>query len=88
MPLIDHPELIELTCQELVELVTEYLEQALPPPASERFAQHLAKCEGCRNYVNQIKRTIVVLGQTVNLPLSEDEQTRLRTLFRHRQSLS
>lgn len=41
----------DLTCQELVELVTEYLEGALPPGKRVRFEQHLAVCLGCTTYL-------------------------------------
>jgi anti-sigma factor RsiW len=52
----------ELTCQELVELVTEYLEQTLPPAERTRFEAHLAGCRGCRTYVEQMRQTIQALG--------------------------
>ena len=48
----------ELECRELVELVTEYLEDALPVPERERFEAHLAECEGCRRYVEQMRTAI------------------------------
>jgi predicted anti-sigma-YlaC factor YlaD len=53
----------ELTCKELVELVTDYLEERLPPLERLRFEQHLAGCEGCRNYLDQIRQTIRLLGR-------------------------
>jgi anti-sigma factor RsiW len=52
----------ELTCQELVELVTDYLEQALPQPERTRFEAHLAGCRGCRTYVEQMRQTIQAVG--------------------------
>lgn len=48
----------ELECRELVELVTDYLEDALPERERERFEAHLAECEGCRRYVEQMRTTI------------------------------
>ena len=48
----------EMVCQELVELVTEYLEGALAPADRARFEAHLAICEGCVNYVSQMRQTI------------------------------
>jgi anti-sigma factor RsiW len=53
----------DLTCQELVELVTEYLDDALAPADRERFEAHLDDCEGCRRYVAQLRRTIAVVGE-------------------------
>jgi anti-sigma factor RsiW len=48
----------ELTCQELVELVTDYLEDALPPEERARFDEHLEGCTGCTAYVEQMRATI------------------------------
>ena len=57
----------DLTCQELVELITDYIEEMLPAVERARFEAHLALCTGCRNYLVQTQRTIRVLGV-----LSED----------------
>jgi anti-sigma factor RsiW len=51
-----------LTCPELVELVTDYLEGALSAEARARFEAHLAGCEGCSNYLAQMRATIRVAG--------------------------
>jgi anti-sigma factor RsiW len=48
----------DLTCGELVELVTDYLEGALSPTERERFEAHVAACEGCEIYVEQIRTTV------------------------------
>jgi anti-sigma factor RsiW len=50
----------ELTCQELVELVTDYLEGALPPGQRARFDAHLAECPGCQIYLEQMRATIAL----------------------------
>ena len=52
----------ELTCKEAVELATEYLEGALPPAGRARFESHLAGCPGCRIYLDQLRKTIRLLG--------------------------
>jgi predicted anti-sigma-YlaC factor YlaD len=52
----------ELSCQELVELVTAYLEDALAPTERARFEAHLGVCDGCRNYLGQMRLTIATLG--------------------------
>jgi anti-sigma factor RsiW len=49
-----------MTCQELVELVTDYLEGALSREDAERFEAHLAACPGCDVYVEQMRSTIAV----------------------------
>jgi anti-sigma factor RsiW len=53
----------EMTCQELVELVTEYLEETLPGRDRARFERHLAGCPYCTNYLDQMRITIRVLGR-------------------------
>ena len=52
-----------LSCQELVELVTDYLEDALPSEERARFENHLERCRGCTNYVEQIRTTIALTGR-------------------------
>jgi len=51
-----------LTCKELVELVTDYLEGALSAEDAERFEQHLSICPGCATYVEQYRETIRLTG--------------------------
>jgi len=53
----------ELACQELVELVTDYLEGVLPPDLKDAVREHLSGCEGCSEYVHQIGLTIEALQQ-------------------------
>ncbi|HEU5349845.1 MAG TPA: zf-HC2 domain-containing protein [Ktedonobacterales bacterium] len=52
----------ELTCQELVELITAYLENALPTEEQQRFERHLTYCPGCRAYMDQMRVTLRLLG--------------------------
>ena len=72
----------ELTCAEVVELVTEYLERRLPPEDVERFEEHLVFCDGCENYLEQMQRTIDVTGQLREDDLSPDIQELLLETFR------
>jgi len=51
-----------LTCRELVELVTDYLEDALPPAERARFEAHVAECGGCAGYVAQMRTTVHLVG--------------------------
>ena len=53
----------ELTCQEMVELITDYLEGALSPRDRARFDRHIAGCEHCTTYLEQMRITIRVLGR-------------------------
>jgi anti-sigma factor RsiW len=52
----------ELTCQELVELVTDYVEGILSPEDQARFERHLSICPGCVTYVEQFRETIALTG--------------------------
>jgi anti-sigma factor RsiW len=49
-----------LTCQELVELVTDYLEGALAPAERARFEAHVAGCSGCERYLDQMRATVAL----------------------------
>lgn len=53
----------ELTCRELVELVTDYLEGALAPEERARFEEHLGSCRACATYLDQIRTTVAVAGR-------------------------
>ena len=52
-----------LACKELVELVTDYLEDRLTPEDRRRFDEHLAACDGCTRYVEQFRMTIRLVGR-------------------------
>jgi anti-sigma factor RsiW len=54
---------IDMTCQELAELITDYLEGALPRRARARFVLHITGCRNCRRYVEQMRTTIAVTGR-------------------------
>jgi len=72
----------ELSCQELVELVTEYLEGTLPAHERARFEAHLAICAGCRNYLDQMRRTIQMVGALKEEAIPDDAKERLLCAFR------
>ncbi len=59
-----------LSCQELVELVTEYLEGTMPPEKRLAFEQHIAICPPCRGYLAQIRETVRLAGRLTeeNIP--------------------
>ena len=75
-------QLNEYTCQELVELMTEYYEAALTPQERASFEQHLSQCTGCRNYLDQMRWTIDALGQVETPPIPADTLAALVGLFR------
>lgn len=53
----------ELSCAELVELVTDYLEGALSAADRERFDAHLGDCDGCSAYLDQMRKTVELTGR-------------------------
>ncbi len=53
----------ELVCQEMVELITDYLEGALTRSQRKRFEAHLAACEHCTEYLRQMRVTIDLTGR-------------------------
>jgi predicted anti-sigma-YlaC factor YlaD len=73
----------DLTCQQLVEIVTEYLEGTLPAEDHARFESHLAGCQGCRYYVNQMRQTVQLLGHLSEETILPDTHTELLALFRN-----
>ena len=72
----------ELTCAELVELVTDYLEDGLDTRDRERFEEHLMFCDGCDNYFEQIRRTVAVSGRLREEDLPGVLEERLLAAFR------
>jgi anti-sigma factor RsiW len=71
----------ELTCQQVVELVTAYLEDALVPAERERFEEHLARCAGCSAYLAQMRETAALAGR-VELRLPAELEASLLEAFR------
>lgn len=81
----------DLDCDELVELVTEFLDGALDPATERRVTDHLALCDGCATYVAQFRTTVDELGhlpagQVADLPASA--RAALLTAFRQRRGKS
>jgi anti-sigma factor RsiW len=72
----------EMTCQELVQVVTDYLEKALPARDRARFEAHLAECPYCEEYVAQMRRTIAALGELPPEPVDPARKEELLQAFR------
>ena len=72
----------DLTCQELVELVTDYLEGALSPEEARRFAAHLDDCDSCLDYLAQMRQMIAALGRLGEADVAPAARTRLLATFR------
>jgi anti-sigma factor RsiW len=72
----------ELVCQEVVELVTDYLEGALSPADRRRFETHLADCPHCTEYLAQMRETIRLAGRIAPEDLTPSMRTDLTDLYR------
>jgi anti-sigma factor RsiW len=71
-----------ITCQEVVELVTDYVEGALPTDETALFEQHLNFCDGCVWYVAQMRMTVAAVGRIREEEVPAETRERLLTAFR------
>ncbi len=72
----------DLPCRELVELVTDYLEDRLPATERARFEAQPAICSGCRTYLEQMRQTIRSLGRLPADSIDAEAKSRLLAAFR------
>jgi predicted anti-sigma-YlaC factor YlaD len=72
----------DLDCNEIVEIVTAYLEGALKRRDRKAFERHLKKCGGCTNYVEQIRTTIETVGRVKGDDLPQELRDELVAAFR------
>ena len=72
----------DLSCQELVELVTAYLEDALPVERRARFDAHIATCSGCSAYLDEMRTTIDLTGRLEPELLGDEAREMLLASFR------
>jgi predicted anti-sigma-YlaC factor YlaD len=71
-----------LSCEEMVELVTDYLEGALLPADRARFDAHIAGCEGCTMYLRQMREMLEMLGELTTESISPQAEAELLATFR------
>ena len=71
-----------IVCRDFVELVTDYLEGALPPRARAAVEAHLAGCEGCTRYLEQIRTTIRLTGRLRERDVAPEAREALRAVYR------
>jgi anti-sigma factor RsiW len=71
-----------LTCRELVELVTDYVEGALPRRDRRRFEGHIALCPHCTRYLEQMRATIAALGTLPEASIEPTARDELLAAFR------
>jgi anti-sigma factor RsiW len=71
-----------MACQDLVELVTEYLEGALDDDRRAAVEAHLADCEGCTKYLEQMRTTILLTGRLREEQIPPEAREPLLRVFR------
>jgi predicted anti-sigma-YlaC factor YlaD len=72
----------EIVCRELVELVTPYLENVLPPDERALVDRHLDECDGCRTYLEQMRMTIRAIGHIPEEPITSRTREEVLAIFR------
>ena len=72
----------DISCAELVELVTEYIDGSLDPRDRERFEEHIVFCDGCANHLDQMRTTIAVVGRLEETDLGNEMAAELLAAFR------
>jgi anti-sigma factor RsiW len=72
----------EITCRELVELVTDYLEGCLPSEQRLRFEEHIAFCSPCVRYLDQMRETVALTGTLREEDLDPESRDMMLQVFR------
>ncbi|MFI5091165.1 MAG: anti-sigma factor family protein [Terriglobales bacterium] len=72
-----------MKCREMVELMTDYLEGTLSPADRARFEEHIAGCDGCTAYLEQLRATRKVLGKLADEPIPEPVKAELLKAFKN-----
>ena len=71
-----------LTCREVIDLLTDYVEDALPEQERRRVEAHLATCDGCTTYLEQMRETIRLTGMLTEEQSPDAARERLLDAFR------
>jgi len=75
-----------LSCEDLMQRASEYLDEALPPGEREAFDRHLATCAGCTRHLRELLQTIQRLRSLPREPMPSEMKERLRQALHSRQS--
>lgn len=73
----------DVTCQEIVEIVNDYVEGALGPHEREAVELHLNLCDGCSDYLQQLRVAIALTGELPADALSPEVEDELCSAFRN-----
>jgi anti-sigma factor RsiW len=71
-----------VTCQEVVELVSDYLDRALSPEEASLFEQHVNFCDGCDWYLDQMRATVATVGHITEQDMPDQTREKLLAAFR------
>ena len=71
-----------VTCQEVVELVSDYLDEALPAEEASLFEQHVNFCDGCDWYLDQMRSTVATVGRITEADVPPQTRDKLLAAFR------
>jgi anti-sigma factor RsiW len=71
-----------LTCREVIDLLTDYVEDVLPEEERRRVEAHLASCDGCTTYLEQVRETIRLTGMLTEEQVPEEQKRKLLDAFR------
>ena len=71
-----------ISCQEVVELVNDYLDRALEPEQASLFEQHVNFCDGCEWYLDQMRTTVATVGRVTEEEVPPATRDKLLTAFR------
>jgi anti-sigma factor RsiW len=72
----------ELACRDVVEAMTDYLEGAMPAAERARFERHLAGCDGCAAYLEQLRATVRLSGRVAVATIPPASRQALLEAFR------
>ena len=73
-----------ISCQEVVEVITDYLERRLSPEDVAIFEAHLALCDGCQWYLDQMRITIAAVGRIEDGEVPAELRDTVLAAFRER----
>lgn len=71
-----------LTCREVIALLTDYVEDALAAEERLRVEAHIATCDGCTTYLEQVRETIRLTGMLTEEQIPDEQKRRLLDAFR------
>ncbi len=71
-----------LTCHEVIDILTDYLEEALPAEERRRVEEHLATCDGCTAYLETMRETIRLTGMLTEEQIPVEQKEQLLDAFR------